>query len=69
MTKLIHWNGVDIPEELRALPAGTYVIESTDDALSADEERGIIEALEAVRGGRGVAHASARDALLARLPK
>ena len=69
MTKLIHWNGIDIPDELRSLPAGTYVIESADDALSADEERGLVEALEAVRNGRGIDHATARDALLARLPK
>ena len=69
MTKLIHWNGVDIPDELRSLPAGTYVIESADDTLSEDEERGIIEALEAVRTGRGVTHASARDALLGCLAK
>ena len=52
MTKLIHWNGVDIPDELRSLPAGTYVLESTDDALTEDEERGIAEALAAIRAGR-----------------
>ena len=69
MTKLIHWNGVDIPDELRSLPAGTYVIESAEDALSADEERGLVEAMEAIRNGRGVDHASARDVLVGRLPK
>jgi hypothetical protein len=69
VTKLIHWNGIDIPDELRSLPAGTYVIESADDALSEDEERGIVEALEAVRAGRSIDHASARDALRGRLTK
>jgi hypothetical protein len=69
VTKLIHWNGVDIPEELRSLPAGAYVIESAEDALSEDEERGIVEALEAVRNGRGVPHEAARDVIASRLPK
>ena len=35
---LIHWNGRDVPSELRALPAGTYVIERT---LTADEARDV----------------------------
>lgn len=69
VTKLIHWNGIDLPDELRTLPAGTYLIESAEDALSDDEERGLVEALDAIRAGRGVDQSSARDALLARLRK
>lgn len=55
--------------ERRSLSAGTYVIESAEDALSEDEERGIVEALEAVRNGHGVTHEAARDALVGRLTK
>lgn len=69
MTKLIHWNGVDIPDELRSLPAGTYVLESADDTLTPDEERGLIAALDSIRAGRGVDHESAREALHARTRK
>jgi hypothetical protein len=69
VTKVIHWNGVDIPDELRSLPAGDYVIESADDVLSDEEERGIAEALAAIRSGRGVDHSAVKDALSARLSK
>lgn len=30
--RVLHWNGKDIPEELRELPAGTYVVEAIDQA-------------------------------------
>ena len=53
---MLHWNGNgDIPEELRELPAGTYVVEAVDQApsLTADEERGIAQALASLRAGKG----------------
>jgi hypothetical protein len=51
---VLHWNGTDLPEELRGLPAGTYVVEAVDKAplLSSDEARGLAEAL-ALRAGDG----------------
>jgi hypothetical protein len=69
VTKLIHSNAVDIPDVLRSLPAGAYVIESADDVLSDEEERGIAEALDAIRSGRGVDPSAVKDALSARLSK
>jgi hypothetical protein len=42
---IIRWNGSDLPEELRALPAGEYVVESVDDKAS-----GLLAALDALRG-------------------
>ena len=53
---VIRWNGKDFPEGLSQLPAGAYVIERLDDALTADEEQGPIEALASLRAGRGVPH-------------
>lgn len=52
---MLHWNGKDIPEELRELPAGTYVVEAVDQAplLSADEEQGLAQALASLRAGKG----------------
>ena len=71
-TRVVTWNGTDIPAELRELPAGRYVIEAIDDeapALSPDEEAGIEAALESYRQGRVVDAKRARkiiDAALGR---
>lgn len=55
MVRVLHWNGKDLPEELRDLPAGRYVVESVDDApaLSAEEEAGLRDAMHALDAGRG----------------
>jgi hypothetical protein len=44
---VVEWNGHDVPEGLRELPAGRYVLAPVDEAvaLSDDEERGLIIAL------------------------
>jgi hypothetical protein len=54
-TRVLHWNGKDVPEELRELPAGTYVVEAVDDApsLTTEEEDGIAQALASLRAGNG----------------
>jgi hypothetical protein len=48
---VVEWNGHDVPEGLRELPAGRYVLAPVDEAvaLSEDEERGLISALESAR--------------------
>ena len=53
--RVLHWNGKDIPEELRELPAGTYVVEAVDSApaLTPDEDQGLAEALASLRAGEG----------------
>jgi len=53
--RVLHWNGKDVPEELRELPAGTYVVEAVDSApaLTSDEDRGLAEALASLRVGEG----------------
>jgi hypothetical protein len=52
---VLHWNGKDLPEELRELPAGTYIVEAVDKAptLTHEEERGLAEALGSLRAGKG----------------
>ena len=55
--RVVTWNGKDVPDELRELPAGRYMVEAIDDAapaLSSDEEAGIEAALESYRQGRVV---------------
>jgi hypothetical protein len=56
MSVVLHWNGKDVPPELRALPEGRYVVDAVDVApeLSSDEEAGLEAGLESLRQGRGV---------------
>jgi hypothetical protein len=63
---VIHWNGHDVPPELRALPAGTYAIQETAEelALSAEEDAGLVEALRALQSGKGIAHDDLRTRIL-----
>jgi hypothetical protein len=55
MVRILHWNGKDIPKELRDLPAGKYVLEAVEDApdLTPDDEQGLRDALASLRDGRG----------------
>jgi len=54
-SRVLTWNGKDLPEELRELPAGRYVVESVDEvpALTDDEEEGVRQALASLRAGKG----------------
>jgi len=62
MAVIVKWDGSKLPEELRSLPAGRYVVEPIDDAppLSAEEEAGIDAALDSLRRGEGVSAVQAR---------
>jgi hypothetical protein len=54
--RVLHWNGKDIPEELRGLPVGRYVVEPVDHvapALSPEDEEGLRLALASLRGENG----------------
>ena len=66
LVTIIDWNGADLPAELGGLPAGKYVIQRADDALTPDEEQGLITALESLHAGKGVPHDEARERLLQR---
>lgn len=55
MATVLKWNGKDLPDELRKLPEGRYVIESLDavPTLTPEEERGLEEALKELDRGKG----------------
>ena len=59
MPLVVTWNGSDLPEELRSLPAGRYVLEPIDDlpTLTPDEDAGLQTALDGIRRGEGVGSA------------
>jgi hypothetical protein len=64
------WNGKDVPQELRELPAGRYVVEAVEDeapALTPEQEAGIEAALESYRQGRVVDSKRAREIIDAAL--
>ena len=52
----MNWDGVEVPEELRDLPKGRYVLVAVDDApeLTAKQEAGLMAALSSIEAGRGV---------------
>ena len=66
---IINWNGSDLPDALRPLPAGRYIVEALDEpaSLTPDEEDGLIQALEALRAGRGIDHDDVRTRMLKRV--
>jgi len=52
---VLTWNGKDLPEELRELPAGRYAVEAVDEvpALTEEEDRGLRQALASLQAGKG----------------
>ena len=54
-SRVLTWNGKDLPVELRGLPAGRYVVEAIDDvpALTEEEDEGLQQALASLRAGKG----------------
>jgi len=53
--RVLHWNGKDVPDELRDLPAGAYVVESVGETpeLTQEEDEGMRCALASLRAGKG----------------
>jgi len=70
-TRVVTWNGTDLPAEFRELPAGRYVVEAVEDdapALSAEEDAGIEAALESYRQVRVIDAKRARQIIDANRP-
>ena len=63
MSRVLKWNGRDLPEELRELPPGRYVVESVDSApeLTAEQEDDLIAALREADEGQGISLDEARQ--------
>jgi hypothetical protein len=63
---VVEWNGQDIPEGLRKLPAGRYVLAAVDEAvpLTEEEEAGLVAALKSSR-----THVLAHDDVMGRAQK
>ena len=63
MSRVLKWNGHDLPEELRELPPGRYVVESVDRApeLTPEQEDDLVAALREADEGQGVSLGEARQ--------
>jgi plasmid stabilization system protein ParE len=56
MAVIVNWNGVDVPEELKGLKKGRYVLVPIDEPpeLTEEQEAGLEDAIASIRDGRGV---------------
>ena len=65
----MNWDGKSIPDELKALPPGRYVIEALDEAMSltSDEEEGIRQAMASLEAGDGHGLEEVRQRILGAL--
>jgi hypothetical protein len=56
MAIVVNWNGVDVPEELKGLKKGRYVLLPMDEApeFTEEQEAGLEAALASVRAGQGL---------------
>ena len=71
MPHTLDWDGEHLPEALKQLPPGRYVLVEVDAApsLSAEEENGLREALSAVQAGEGRTLAEVRSRVQRTLSK
>ena len=61
--KVVDWNGRDVPDALRGLPPGRYVLQPVEDLveIDADDDHGLQRALDELDRGEGVDHADVLD--------
>jgi hypothetical protein len=53
-SRIIEWDGSHVPDELRALPPGRYVVEPLSAPLTAGEMQGIRDAMDELDAGLGI---------------
>jgi hypothetical protein len=66
MAHAVDWDGEHVPEEMRSLPPGRYLVQPLDEAvaLTPEEEEGIRRALASVDAGRGRSLEAVREHVL-----
>lgn len=72
MSRVVEWDGKNVPSEMRSLPPGRYVVESVDDvvALTPEEDAGLEEAIRAVdTGERGLSLDEVRESIRSALKR
>ena len=53
---IIEWDGEHLPNDLRRLPPGWYLVQQVDDPndLTSEEEEGLLEAIAELEAGKGI---------------
>ena len=54
---IIEWDGTHVPEDLRKLPPGRYLVSDPywdDDEMTEEEEAGVLLAIEEIEAGQGI---------------
>jgi hypothetical protein len=71
MSRVVNWDGKNVPDEMRSLPPGRYVVEPLDEALSLtpDEEEGIRQAMVSLEAGEGRSLEEVRNRVLSALSR
>ncbi|MFZ5469230.1 MAG: hypothetical protein ACOZIN_07290 [Myxococcota bacterium] len=71
MSRVIDWDGKNVPDEMRSLPPGRYVVDPIDETipLTADEEEGIRQAMASLGAGQGRSLEEVRDRVLISLKR
>ena len=69
MAVIVTWNGVDVPEELKALKKGRYVLVPVDEPpeLTEEQEAGLEAAMASIQEGHGLSRDEAFAELKASL--
>ena len=71
MSRVLDWDGQNVPYAMWSLPPGRYVIESVDDVVTwtPEEEAGIREAIASVSAGQGLPLEVVRERVLGSLKR
>lgn len=71
MARVLEWDGENIPDGMRSLPPGRYVVEPIDEALTltSEEEEGVRQAMASLEGGQGRSLEEARERILTALKR
>lgn len=66
MSRVVDWDEKNVPEELRSLPPGRYVVEPVDESfvLTPEEESGIRQAMDSLEAGQGSSLEEVRSRVL-----
>ena len=71
MAFVVDWDGEHLPDAMRSLPPGRYVVQPLDEAgaLTPEEEEGIRRALASIEAGRRRSLEAVREHVLGRLKR
>jgi len=66
MAHVMNWDGKNLPDEIRSLPPGRYVVEPFEEELqlTPEEEEGLRQAIASLEAGEGSTLEEVRERVL-----